>query len=66
MRFFPGSNCAVASAWRKSRSITPVSSISLLMTRLTVYDASYLWLSRQFDAELVTLDKALDRSRTGR
>ena len=37
-----------------------------LMTRLTVYDASYLWLSRQLDAELVTLDKELDRSGTGR
>jgi predicted nucleic acid-binding protein len=36
-----------------------------MMTRLTVYDASYLWLSRQLDAELVTLDKELDRPAIG-
>jgi len=28
-------------------------------TRLTVYDASYLWLALALDAELVTLDKRL-------
>jgi len=28
-------------------------------TRLTVYDASYLWLSRTLDGELVTLDRKL-------
>lgn len=28
-------------------------------TRLTAYDASYLYLSRQFGAEIVTFDKAL-------
>jgi len=27
---------------------------------LSAYDASYLWLSRQHDAELVTLDKKLN------
>jgi predicted nucleic acid-binding protein len=27
--------------------------------RLSVYDASYLWLARELDAELITLDKAL-------
>ena len=27
--------------------------------KLTVYDASYLWLSRELGAELVTLDKRL-------
>jgi predicted nucleic acid-binding protein len=26
---------------------------------LTAYDASYLWLSRQLDAELITLDRRL-------
>jgi predicted nucleic acid-binding protein len=31
-------------------------------TRLTVYDASYLWLARELGAELVTLDKALRRA----
>lgn len=29
-------------------------------TGLTVYDASYLWLARSRNAELVTLDKRLD------
>lgn len=28
-------------------------------TGLTVYDASYLWLAKTLDAELVTLDRAL-------
>ena len=28
-------------------------------TGLTAYDASYLWLTRQFGAELVTLDRQL-------
>ncbi len=28
-------------------------------TRLSVYDASYLWLARQLGAELITLDKAV-------
>jgi predicted nucleic acid-binding protein len=26
---------------------------------LTTYDASYLWLARELDAELVTLDRQL-------
>jgi predicted nucleic acid-binding protein len=30
-------------------------------TGLTAYDAAYLWLSRAYDAELVTLDTALNR-----
>jgi predicted nucleic acid-binding protein len=29
--------------------------------RLTVYDAAYLWLSRELDSELVTLDQKLGR-----
>lgn len=28
-------------------------------SRLTVYDAAYLWLAREIDADLVTLDKRL-------
>ena len=31
-------------------------------TRLTGYDASYLWLARRLGAELVTLDQALGRA----
>jgi len=31
-----------------------------IQTRLTAYDASYLWVARQYDAELVTLDKRLN------
>ena len=30
--------------------------------RLTAYDASYLWLARQLNAELVTLDRQLARA----
>ena len=33
-------------------------------TGLTTYDASYLWLSRQFGAELVTLDRQLAKAAT--
>lgn len=32
-------------------------------TGLTAYDASYLWLARQLDAELVTLDRRLARAK---
>jgi predicted nucleic acid-binding protein len=31
-------------------------------TRLTAYDASYVWLARSIRAELVTLDEDLDRA----
>jgi predicted nucleic acid-binding protein len=34
-------------------------------TGLTGYDASYLWLARRQNAELVTLDRALDRAAAG-
>ena len=41
----------------------PVPAVDLLRvareTRLTVYDAAYLWLARTRDAELVTLDRKL-------
>ncbi len=30
--------------------------------RLFTYDASYIWLAQQFGAELVTLDKTLDKA----
>ncbi len=31
-------------------------------TRLSLYDASYLWLARALDAELITLDDKLSRA----
>src|SRR3984893_6924962 len=34
------------------------------VTGLTAYDASYLWLSRQLGAELVTLDRQLAKAAT--
>ncbi len=34
-------------------------------TGLTAYDASYLWLSRQLGAELVTLDRRLAKAAAG-
>jgi predicted nucleic acid-binding protein len=34
-------------------------------TDLTAYDASYLWLARQLDAELVTLDRKLAKASAG-
>ena len=33
-----------------------------VQTGLTCYDASYLWLARQLKAELVTLDRQLERA----
>jgi predicted nucleic acid-binding protein len=33
-------------------------------TGLTAYDASYLWLSQQLGAELVTLDQQLSKAAT--
>jgi len=47
----------------------PVPAVDLLRvareTKLTVYDAAYLWLARTRDAELVTLDRRLaDAQRT--
>lgn len=37
-----------------------------IRTGLTAYDASYLWLAEHMEAELVTLDKALQRAATVR
>ena len=34
------------------------------VTGLTAYDAGYLWLARQFGAELVTLDRQLAKAAT--
>jgi predicted nucleic acid-binding protein len=35
------------------------------VTRLTAYDASYLWLARTLGAELITLDAALETAIAG-
>jgi predicted nucleic acid-binding protein len=44
----------------EARRVEPSAVLALAMaTGLTVYDASYLWLSRQLGLELVTLDKQL-------
>jgi predicted nucleic acid-binding protein len=37
-----------------------------LQTGLTTYDAAYLWLAREAEAELVTLDARLNDVRLGR
>ena len=43
-----------------SGTIDPEQVLSLAeRARLTFYDASYLWLAHQLDAELVTLDRRL-------
>jgi predicted nucleic acid-binding protein len=49
-----------------SRIAVPGVEVFVLATQtgLTAYDASYLWLARSRDAELVTLDAALERART--
>lgn len=45
------------------REIDPPSTLSLAVQfGLTGYDASYLWLARQLNAELVTLDRQLARA----
>ena len=35
-------------------------------TDLTAYDASYLWLARTLNAELVTLDRRLEQAASAR
>jgi predicted nucleic acid-binding protein len=49
-----------------SRVAVPGADVFVLATRtgLTAYDASYLWLAQSRDAELVTLDAALERTRS--
>jgi predicted nucleic acid-binding protein len=32
-----------------------------MATKLTAYDAGYIWLARDLDADLVTLDRQLAR-----
>ena len=47
-----------------SRIAVPGAEVFVLasQTGLTTYDASYLWLAQSRDAELVTLDAALERA----
>ena len=43
--------------------VDPRASLNMAVAAgLTVYDACYLWLARQLDAEIVTLDQALARA----
>ena len=45
------------------REIDPAETIAMAeRTRLSLYDASYLWLARALNAELVTLDDRLARA----
>lgn len=67
MRRSPGRRDDLLTAWRARRQMQietmEVDHASVLdlaeETGLSAYDASYLWLSRQLDAELVTLDRKL-------
>jgi len=56
---------SLAAALRLPMTRVPVSGLDVLRlaaeTGLTAYDASYLWLARARDLELVTLDAALAR-----
>jgi predicted nucleic acid-binding protein len=70
MRATPGERPALIEAYAlfdhlsiAAEAIDLVAAIALAeQTRLSVYDASYLWLARAFDAELVTLDDKLARA----
>lgn len=67
MRRYPEQRAALLTAYalfdRLSIEIAAVDRIAVVSvseeTGLTAYDASYLWLARQLNAELVTLDKRL-------
>ena len=57
---------ALAVARRRNLRLTQPDSVAVLAlamaTSLTPYDASYLWLARTLDLELVTLDEHLRRA----
>jgi predicted nucleic acid-binding protein len=59
----PHIHAALEAAGRLRIQRVPVPATELLRlareTKLTVYDAAYLWLARTRDAELVTLDRRL-------
>jgi predicted nucleic acid-binding protein len=48
-----------------THEVDPVATLTLAeQFNLTAYDASYLWLARQLNIELVTLDQRLARAAT--
>jgi predicted nucleic acid-binding protein len=67
IRLFPAQSQAMLNALdafsRLAIRLVPVNVPAVVAlagdTRLSAYDASYLWLARTLDAELVTLDKGL-------
>jgi len=64
----PHIQAALEAAGRLRIQRVPVPATELLRlareTKLTVYDAAYLWLARTRDAELVTLDRRLAEAAT--
>jgi len=69
VRKYPDSSGAVLAGLHAAMAL-PITRVTVpatdafllaLQTGLTAYDASYLWLARSRDAELVTLDRALVR-----
>ena len=73
MRVSPGERQALLEAFSLLDRLTIVSERVHLVeaialaerTKLSLYDASYLWLARVLDAELVTLDDKLARADKG-
>jgi len=69
----PAAQAALVSAFKlraqMELEIVGVDHIAVLQlaeaTRLTAYDASYLWLARKLGAELVTLDRQLAQAALG-
>ena len=70
MRRFPAARLALMEAFRtlpewgiEYHEVDLAQAIRLgEQTGLAVYDATYLWLARELDVELVTLDEKLDRA----
>jgi len=70
LKRYPDQRQSIIKAFKMLRRLTIESveidhvEVVLLAERngLTVYDASYLWLARRLDAELVTLDQRLEEA----